>query len=498
MSRYHPAIAPALAKTLAVLCFAASAHAAPEISADDARHDLRILQRAFNDLHPGLYRYATPNNLTAEFAAADTAVAQGSSRAQMYLLASRLAAAVRCGHTWTNTSNQSDAVKQAVLARADKLPFTLRWVQGRALVTASVDAAVLAGSELLAVDGRPVAAIAAALLPYLRADGLSADGDGKRLAQLDSDENGGAMDRLFPALFAPQNGRWQLTLREREGAAPREVTAAAITLEARDRALPTPASDWQFKITGDTAVLTLPTFAFWRGGFDPLGYLARSFEALNATPGGVPFLVIDIRRNEGGDDAIGRALLSYLLKAPTTQPTTRAESAYERAPYGLVRYLDTWDYSFFDRTGQVVKTAGRNWRLPETAARRIEPAAAPYAGRTVVLIGPQNSSAGFLLARDIKASGAATLLGRPTAGNLRGLNGGQLAWLTLPASGVAVDIPLIANFTAGESGTESSPPDAGVQPDIAAPPRWADAVAGIDTELAAAQGLIAKWRAGAR
>ena len=54
----------------------------------------------------------------------------------------------------------------------------------------------------------------------------------------------------------------------------------------------------------------------------------------------------------------------------------------------------------------MTKTAGRNWRLADAAPRRIQPVAAPsvpYAGRTIVLIGPQNSSAGFLLARELIA-----------------------------------------------------------------------------------------------
>ena len=164
------------------------------------------------------------------------------------------------------------------------------------------------------------------------------------------------------------------------------------------------------------------------------------------------------------------------------------ESAYERVPYVLARYLDTWDFNFFDRTGQVTKTDGRNWRLPDQPASRLDPATAPYAGRTLVLVGPQNSSAGFLLARDIQRSGAALLLGQPTGGTLRGLNGGQLAWIKLPASGVGVDIPLIASFAPGEL------PDAGVLPDITAVPRWTDAVAGVDTEMQAARAVIASWR----
>ena len=37
---------------------------------------------------------------------------------------------------------------------------------------------------------------------------------------------------------------------------------------------------------------------------------------------------------------------------------------------------------------------------------------ARYRGKVVLLTGPQMSSAGYLIARDFKASGAATLIGR--------------------------------------------------------------------------------------
>ena len=68
--------------------------------------------------------------------------------------------------------------------------------------------------------------------------------------------------------------------------------------------------------------------------------------------------------------------------------------------------------------------------------------------------------------------------------------GGQLCWINLPASGVGVDIPLVAAFAAGD------PPDAGVLPEVRVAPRWADASAGVDTEMQAARALIARWRTG--
>ncbi len=464
------------------------------LSADEARRDLRLLKRAFTDLHPGLYRYVTPAEMDAEFAAAESQVNAGASRAEMLLLASRLAAAVRCGHTWGNRYNQAPSVVKEVYEASDKLPLTLRWVDGRFLVTGSSVAGVKAGAELLAVDGRSSAEIAQALLPYLRADGRSEASDGKRLAQLSHGPTGGAMDRLFPLRFAPGASGYLLRLQDPGARSTRELQVAAVSIAARSAALqPSLAgrdavAAWQFRVDGDTAFLSLPTFAFWNSSFDARGFLRRSFDELRAKA--VPFLIIDIRQNEGGDDAIGQAVLAQLLKRPHSVPAYRLESAYERAPYALARYLDTWDFGFFDRTGKVSRAEGeRNWRMADKPAISIDPVAEPYAGQTLVLVGPENSSAGYLLARDLQRSGAATLLGQPTGGNLRGLNGGQLAWINLPASGVGVDIPLVAAFAPGNE------PDGGVQPDLLVMPRFTDAQAGIDTELRAAQQQIARWRA---
>jgi len=498
----------AAAQTQTPALVSARAASAPELSADEARRDLRVLKRALLDLHPGLTRYTTLAQLDADFAAAQARVEQGASRATMYLLASRLAASVRCGHTWASPYNQGKAIVDNVFGRSDKLPLTLRWVQGRALVTGSLLPELPAGSELLAIDGRPMAAIAAALMPSLRADGNGDGSDAKRFSQLDSHGNGGAMDRLFPLMFAPSATvtaaatatsavaafppSYRLQFVRPAQDRPGERVAAAVAEAERDRVLAAPDSQWRFSIEGDTGLLTLPTFAFWRSSFDPKAFLAQSFAALSQ----VPFLIIDQRRNEGGDDSIGRALLAQLLKAPATLPTHRVDSAYERVPYELARFLDTWDFGFFDRTGTVRKGAGRNWLLADRPGQRVEPVAKPYAGRTLVLVGPQNSSAGFLLARDLKATGAATLMGQTTGGNLRGLNGGQLAWINLPHSGVGVDIPLLASFPITADGSE--PPDSGVVPDITIAPSFEDAQAGRDTELIAARLQVAVWRMAGR
>lgn len=464
-----------------------------QLTAKQATQDLRVLQRALTDLHPGVYRYNTPDAITAEFAAAKAEVDGGSDRERMFLLATRLAASVRCGHTWTNPANQSDEFREAMTARPDKLPVHLRLVEGRFLVTASADSAVHSLDEVLAINDVSTSAIVSTLLPYLRADGGN---DGKRLSQLSSGVAGGEMDRLFPLLMPPENGRYRLVLQAPDGRS-RTASVEAIALSRREQALlasgvPAPDEAWALRVEGDTAWLTLPTFAFWGGGFDANAFLDKAFGRLQRER--IPYLVVDLRDNEGGDSAIADTLLSHLLSKPYSIADSRGESAYERVPYDLARYLETWDFGFFDRTGKVSKTNGRNYRMNDQPGglRELVPASRRFVGKTWALVGPKMSSAGHTLARNLRGSGAAILVGQTTGGNQRGMNGGQLAWVTLPNSRIAIDIPLTAWMpdTAGSDG--------GIAPDVLALPLFADVRRGTDTEAIAVGKLIAIERGQSR
>lgn len=403
----------------------------------------------------------------------------------MYPAATELAAAIRCGHTWTNVLNQQGAIKQRLLEAADKLPLTMTLVEGRWLVLASAAPGIAAGDELLSIDGHTAAQVVASMLPYLRADG---SGDGKRLRQLGNDRpHYSMMDVVWPLLAPPADGLYRLALRRGDGVA-HTVDASAMTLAARAASLRAQGTralseSWSLRIDGDRAVMTLPTFPLYRDKFDWRRFFADGFDELQRKR--VTRLIIDIRDNEGGD-AIGLNLLSYLVRAPMTYFSDRSVTTYERAPYPLARYLETWDFSFFDRTGMVDKIvdgpqAGRFSFRPNAAkVHTVTPQAARFAGATWLLMRPENSSATFVLAQLAKLSGAATLIGQPTGGNQRGLNGGQLAWVTLPNSGVAVDIPLLA-WRYG-----ANTPDASVMPDLMVRRSFALQAAGRDEEMAAA------------
>lgn len=482
-------IRASLAALLLLSPLAARAQQVPvgaRLSAEQVRRDMAILRRTMVELHPGLYRYLAPAQFDSIFTDITRPLAAGATRGELYLAATRIAAAARCGHTWTNPLNQAPAVMEELFRRQDKLPLRLELVEDRFLVLASAVPEVHAGDELVAVQGISSAEIVREALPYLRADGAS---DGKRRAQLSHGTEPSAMDALFPLLHPPVGGRYELMVRARSAARAIALSVAATTTARRDSTLVAqgnrlPATDWSFAITGDTAVMTLPTFVVRGAKTDWKAWLRDAFTQLDERR--IPLLVLDIRRNEGGDGEVVDSVLSYLVHESRAVPVSRPESAYERVPYVLARFLETWDFGFFDRTGKVVKTQGRNWQLSTAPAipDTVRPAARRYRGTTVLLVGPENSSAGFLLARRAKESHVALVVGQPTGGNYRGLNGGELAWVTLPNSGVAVDIPLIAWMPATPQF------DTPVIPDVVVPHPFEAVARGADVDREAVTALV--------
>lgn len=114
---------------------------------------------------------------------------------------------------------------------------------------------------------------------------------------------------------------------------------------------------------------------------------------------------------------------------------------------------------------------------------RIAPKPPRINAELLVLTDAQNSSATFQFAQLVQSNGIGRLLGQPTGGNLRGINGGAFFFLRLPASGLEADLPLIGRFP-------STPkPDAGLTPDLIVAPSRADIAAGRDTVLDGALAL---------
>ena len=462
------------------------------LAASDLQADLAVLRRSYEALHPGLYRYRTPAQVDTAWSELAQAWSRDQTLPQAYLALSRFTAYLQCGHTYPNFYNQGDAVRAAVL-EAPRLPVEFRWLDGRMVVTRSYanDPRLVPGSEIVSIDGVAAADILAALMPYVRADGSN---DAKRVANLEVQglDRYEAFDVYYPLVFPrTPDAPFVLVVRPASGGATERVVVTPIAPGAREARAGAPRDDtnpWQTRSLGPgIAYLRMQTWALYDSKWDWGAWIDGYFRDLVAS--GSRDLVIDLRGNEGGL-SIGDRLLAHLTARDLPADPIERRTRYRTVPADLRPYLSTWDDSFYDWGNDAVDLGGGWYRLTryddDEAGPVVKPIAPHYTGRVWVLVGAMNSSATFEFAEAIARNRLGTPVGQTTGGNQRGITGGAFFFMTLPNSGIEVDVPLIGQFPVSATPL----PDAGLEPHVRVTPTAADIATGRDVELDMVLALI--------
>ncbi len=471
----------------------------PVVAVSDLRRDVDVLESTYAALHPGLNRYLDDARLAGAYRELRGSFVAPTRLDRAFLAYSRFAAEIRCGHTYTNFFNQSEAVQKALFEHP-RLPFLFRWIDGEMVVTRDLGsgADLPPGTRIVRLDGVRPRALLAALMPYARADGGN---DHKRVAYLQ--RVGGtryeAFDIYYPLLY-PQAVADTALIRFVAPGARRARTATIKKLPYSADAPPidappidaTPASDAGDSPLGWSLGFPRPRLAVVRmPGWEVFKYEEWNWQAfvdrifVDVAARDARDLVIDLRGNEGGGN-VGAALLERLIRAPTALAIPTRSVRYRRVPEALRPFLSTWDRSFYDWGDAAVDTGGGFYRLTKydtgAAGIAIAPKAPRFAGRVWVIVGPDNSSATFEFAQAVQRHKLGTLVGEPTGGNQRGINGGAFFFMTLPGSGIELDVPLIAQFA---ELSEAPVPDAGLLPDVPAYASADSIAAGQDVAMEA-------------
>ncbi len=468
----------------------------PKISSGKLLDDLRILKMALKELHPGLYRYKTKQEIDSIFAYFDIACAIPQSYQQAFLNFTRLTAAIQCGHTFPNVHNQHGLIREVVLNQRDKLPFAFRVIDEKMIITSSVanTSTLTAGTEILAIDGIPTKTILAETAKLVKADGSN---DNKRYSDLNTfgfGDNPELFDCYFPLLYPPANSQYHITFRKPGKDTVEQLTVHAVTRKERNTALeklhpnhPKNANDlWKLEFwDNETAYLQLGTFAVFQLSFDWRKFLKNAFAEINKR--NIQHLVIDIRWNEGGQDEVLLTIGQYIVKKDLSLPRRLDLVRYNRVSPELRPYLFTWDSSFYDLTRRTKPYNQDYYLLSGGETPVVKSRGNGFKGNTYLLVNAANSSATFYLAEIAKENKLATLIGETTGGSQQGLNGGMMFFLRLPNTGIEIDIPIVGSFSAEK-------PQGGIQPDVTVRQTVADLIKNQDKVIEETLNLIKKHR----
>jgi len=447
--------------------------------------DLQVLWDILEEGHGGFERYTTAAALRQSFDAVGSGLTGPLTELDLYVRLLPLIAGIKDGHTRLSLSPGAGAYLDF---RPILLPFGLRFLGDKAYVLRdlSPDRGVGEGAELLAIDGRPINEVLAALLPLVSADA------GIRTAKLRRIESPGAFGRLFGLRFGWRES-FRVRFRTFKAADAREMTVPGLTAIDLSRVLreryPSTAErrpNYELSFKGQTAVLTVRQF-----GDDPdkdrprfPDFLTDAFRSLEEkkTPG----LIIDLRGNGGGMDEYGKFLFAHVMDRPFLYYWA-LETKKDR--YDLFRYTGE-SAKDAEELAQPLSRNDRGWfDVLGHPNRGLQATRKPrFAGPVAILIDGGSFSATGETTSAFHYYKKAVFFGEECGSGYYGNTSGFMVTATLPATRLLVRVPLVLYTMA----VDGYPKDRGIVPDFPVTPTIQDLLAGRDPVMERALAYVQK------
>jgi hypothetical protein len=444
------------------------------------KEDFEVFKKTLVNIHPGIYRYNTPESLEKDFAELASKLDQNLPEEQAFVLFSQFAEKIKCGHTYANPYNQDGLLRERIFGGKTYLPVYFRIIDGKIIVTENASSNNLSkGSEITKINGIAVKEILQKLLTITKADGNSTLAH--RLNSLEltrfEAERYTPFDIYFPLFFPLKNEIFNIEAKDFATKGQDKFQTAAMTKDERTAEMtkrygksPNYDDGWKFEIWDNkTGYLKIDNSITWRLKTVKFKeFLANAFAELRSK--NVKNLIIDLRSNGGGDMDLGFELARYL--APQKLGVYAESIKLVRnvaAQKDLAKYLDTYSDELKTTLengvpSEIYRKAENGFYeiLPNentTNYSRITPDKNNFQGNTYIISDASNASATFQFLDYVQKNQLAKIVGQTSGGNKQGINGGNYFFLRLPNSKIEIDIPVYFQSPLKPQKDESVIPD---------------------------------------
>ena len=436
--------------------------------------DIELLEQAMKEMHPGLYRYNTPEQIDRLFSDLKTNLPDEIPENEFMIRLAQSVREIKCGHTYLNPWNLNAEVRSRLFGGNTFFPLGFKVISGRFYITenASDQGVIRRGAELLSINGTPMEKLYEQLKTIAKTDGNNnAPIDDYLSLSNFKVRNWNAFD-LYLQLFYPLNrSTFAISYRNFGEDEVRYLSVPAMSKNERAEKMQAKygpeileVDRWKLSyVNDDFAVIRLGTFAIWNWKkFDQKQWFKETFEEINEKQ--IKRLAIDLRGNGGGLSEPANELLSYIIKdSLLCDDLGKVYIRTTKFNPELLPYIDTWVKPLIAGLPEKMYTKkGRGLYELNAPSECLDiiPNKNRFQGETFIMGDASNVSATFTILQKANLFEFATYIGQESGGNQQGINGGEYAFFTMPYSKMEVDIPL-KYFS-----PPTVSPDAGISPKI--------------------------------
>ncbi len=442
--------------------------------------DLRLAHQIFDADDAGMYRYVSRAELDLVWKKAEAKLSKPMDSFGFYRVLRPVICAQKCGHSGVSLP-ETDF--DAITKNPTLLPLFVKVLPTGTFVYRDLSRGTpnYDGSRILSINQVSVAHIVKTMRAAAPIDGNSPDGKRERI----SGQSFSLYLRALIGLEAPFSVEVIRPGNHRETVELDGVDLDTFHTRAVDsKAEPDGETPAAFHLLNDGKIGLLKIQGFFdkEGGEPTEKIFETAFKQLAEKKS--KSLIIDVRDNGGGEDSLGRQLLSYFESKPfkyydhlilnsTFLKSSSITGNYQRPPDNfLTRRAD----------GKYEISGHPNWGI-------MQPLQPHFAGKVYILTNGLSFSTTCEFLSHIKSERLATLIGEDTGGNYYGNTSGLTTTVPLPNTKLRLRVPSVAYWITVDP---RYPADSPIRPDIRIVPTIQDLVSGKDAVMEKALQLARK------